>query len=43
MAAPLTVWVWRGVLLQDLDAVPSLHSIEMVPQSVSGTEQPWVP
>ena len=29
----IPMWVWHGVLLKDLDAVPTVSPIEMVPQS----------
>ena len=32
----LAMWIWRGVLLQDLDAVTLVRPIEMVPQSPCG-------
>ena len=37
------MWVWSGVLLQDLDDVPPVRPIEMVPQPASGVGQPWAP
>ena len=40
-ATSIEIWVWSGVLLQDLDAVPPVHLIDMVPQSVSGAGQPY--
>ena len=39
-ATPLAVWVWRGMLVQDLDAVPKAHPIEMVPRYASGAGRP---
>ena len=35
-AAPLTLGLWYGVILQDLDDVPAVHPVEMFPQYAYG-------
>ena len=37
------MWVWRGLLLQDLDSISPLRYIEMVNNSASRTGKTWVP
>ena len=37
------MWVWSGILLEDMDALPPVHPIKMVPQYTSGTGRPWAP
>ena len=39
-STPLAMWVWHGVLLQDLDSIPPVCPIEMVPLSDSGADDP---
>ena len=41
MASHLTMWVWRGVLLQDMDAVYPVCPVEMITQSAFGAGRPW--
>ena len=41
MAAPFVMWVWRGLLLQNMDAEPPVRPVEMVPQSASSSGRPW--
>ena len=43
VTAPLPVQVQRGVLLQDIDVVPQIHAVEVVPQSNYVAGRPWEP
>ena len=43
MASHLAVWIWSGLLLQDIDAIPPVHPVKVVPQYASGTGQPLAP
>ena len=35
------MWILHGVILQDMDAVPPVCPVEMVPQPASGVGLPW--
>ena len=39
----LIMWVWHEVLLEDMDDLPPVRLIEMVPHYASGTGGPWEP
>ena len=41
--APIVVWVWRGMILKDMDTVLPVHPVEVVPQSYFGVGLPWSP
>ena len=43
VAAPITVKVERGVNLQDMYDVPTVHPVKVVHKCASGTVQPWTP
>ena len=43
VAAPLSMWLWCGVLLQDMYAFSTVLPVEMFHQSTSGKVRPWSP
>ena len=40
---PLPEQVRCGVITQDMDGLQTVHTVEVVPNSASGTGQSWVP
>ena len=43
MNTPLPEQVQCGVITQDMDGLQTVHTVEVVPNSASGTGQSWVP